>query len=492
MSFLCLALTSSTQNGAFEQYDQYRDQVDMVELRADFLGKNELNVLSEFPKRIDKPLIFTIRRKCDKGSFAGDDSERMKLLDIASKAGFQYIDLESDVTHPLFEQQCRKRGVRIIRSFHDFTGVPENLSRIIRDLPRHPSELPKVAVMPKSTAEVKLLLRAFRETEGVEKILLGMGSYGFFTRILAEKLGSWCSFCSAADIEAAPGHTDPGTLKNVYRFSSITKNTRLFGIIANPVMHSRSPWIHNAAYESQSLNAVYVPFLVDDIDLFFSYADQLDVQGLSVSVPHKTAVRSVAVQEEEAVSATGACNTLVRTSAGWAGKNTDVFGFLAPLMRLLGADSLSRRRAVVVGAGGTARTAVYALKKAGAEVYLINRTLEKAKLLGHEFGCRWGALNISATEELRQADFIIQTTSCGMFPNTEEDPLSFYEFSGSEFVYDVIYTPEETRMLSRARIAGCRILNGQQMLLEQAYLQYKHFMGIDYPENQKSLASLFF
>ena len=164
--------------------------------------------------------------------------------------------------------------------------------------------------MPKSTADLGRLLSISREAFG-ERILLGMGDFGFPTRVLASRLGSFLCYTSPARAIVAPGQVDPDTLGSLYRFRGIGPSTAVYGVIGNPVMHSRSPRIHNRGFQSLGLDAVYLPFLVDDVDAFWEVADALDIRGLSVTAPHKQAVLARVSHTDSVVRATGACNTRV-------------------------------------------------------------------------------------------------------------------------------------------------------------------------------------
>lgn len=488
MSKICLAVSEHDIDSAVKQIMNYQDNIDLAEIRADYLERDELEGIDRLPAKTQVPLIFTLRRKSDGGRYQGDEEERAVILGRAAASGYEYLDLESDVRFDSVESKCKKTGCRIIRSLHDFAGVPENLSDLIEALSSARGEIPKLAIMPQSISDLMQIISAADSHRGKEKIIIGMGPWGFLTRILAKRLGSYLTFTSPVDREAAPGHIDPLTLCDTYRFREISGSAEVFCVIGNPIMHSRSPWIHNPALRSLDSDSVYVPIQVDDVPLFFRSAETLGVKGISVTVPHKQAVRACLDLESEAVGAVGSCNTVYRKDNEWHGTNTDVGGFLVSLADMIGNLNLSGARISVIGAGGTSRAIVYALSQRGADVCIFNRTKEKARDLSAEFSCEWAPLIPSAKDLIgKYSDVIIQTTSAGMHPNTNLDPIEFYNFSGSEMVYDVIYAPPETPMLARARAAGCSTRNGEQMLLEQAYLQFELFTGEAYPEACRSI-----
>ena len=326
-------------------------------------------------------------------------------------------------------------------------------------------------------------MEVFSELRGMRKILIGMGEAGLPTRILAARLGSELTYCSPPGRQAAPGHLDPATLLDLYRFKSITETTGVFGVIGNPIGHSLSPAIHNRGFEALGIDAVYLPFLVDEPESFFRMAGLLGIRGLSVTIPLKEAVIPFLTERDERVEATGACNTMFRRNEGWFGTNTDAGGFLKPLEEGMKNKPVSSLKATVVGAGGAARAVVYALVGLGARTLILNRTVEKAEILARKFGCDFAGINGEGYRLMKNySDLIVQTTSVGMEPDLNKDPLPDYRFKGHEIAYDLVYRPTQTLFLKRAAAAGCRTIPGLEMLFNQAVLQFKLFTGRDYPK----------
>jgi 3-dehydroquinate dehydratase / shikimate dehydrogenase len=354
-------------------------------------------------------------------------------------------------------------------------------------LARSAREIPKAAVTPGGARDLLRLLQAFHSLERVQKVLLGMGDYGFPTRVLAPKLGSLFCYSSPPRESAAPGHVDPGSLDELYRYHQIGRDTEVYGVIGNPVMHSLSPRIHNAGLAALRRDAVYLPFLVDEVEPFLRMADDLAVQGLSVTIPHKESVMGILERSDRSVTASGACNTMRRGQDGkWEGTNTDSAGFLSPLLEAFGGSLPRGLGATVIGAGGASRAIVHALTREGARVLVLNRTLDRARRLASAFDAQAAPLDDSG---LRLAagfsDLIVQATSVGMAPRADADPLPGYRFSGREVAYDLVYVPGTTAFLKRALEAGCRVIRGRQMLLAQAFEQFRIFTGCEYPEEAK-------
>jgi len=475
MAGLCLTLTGRTLKENLRFLENASPE--LAELRVDFLAPGERELIPSFPAAAKLPLILTCRKTADGGQWDGSDEERERFLLSCLEGGFDYLDLEEDDSSAALEKDARRRGVRIIRSLHDFSGVPADLEERLTAMDGR-GDLVKAAVMPRGIADLTRLFRIGRDWKRDNLILLGMGEYGVPSRILADRMGSCLTFCSPPGESAAPGHMSWETLHDLYRVPSITSQTALYGIIGRPVLHSRSPGIHNPGLAEAGLDGVYLPFTVDDTDAFFELAEFLDIRGFSVTVPHKEAVIRRLNRISDAVRSVGACNTVVREGEDWAGYNTDVRGFIAPLTEMKG--PLEGQTAAVIGAGGAARSAVYALMNEGCRVTVFNRTVSRAESLAEDMGCRAGSLEdfLSVGKGDDRFDLIIQTTSAGMEGKEGPDnPIPQYGFSGSELLYDIIYTPAETPVMRKAREAGCDVLGGWPMLVEQAREQFRLFTG---------------
>ena len=463
----------------------HRHLVDLVELRVDLLHHSQWGGVARFASECPLPAMCTVRRTRDGGHWVATEAVRRRLLSAAAHAAFRYLDLESDL--PSGSVPLPRRGPRIVRSLHDTAATPQHLPALLRALPRNGRDIPKLAVTPLGCADLTRIVSAAQSAPGPH-IVIGMGEYGVPTRLLAAKLGAWLTFTSTGARSAAPGHLDPATMQRRYRFDGIRASTPVYGLIGNPVAHSRSPEIHNRGLAAAGLAAVYVPFLVDEVDRFLDLAAALGVRGLSVTIPHKEAVMALLQRADRSVSGAGACNTLVRERCGWTGYNTDVSGFMAPLRELLAAGRI--RRATVIGAGGAARAIVWALREARVGVLIANRTLPRAQSLAAEMEAQ--AVALAAPDLVQRiaaySDLIVQSTSVGMerhgaaaAPAPAPDPIAHVPLAGHEIVYDIVYAPPETPLLQRARAAGCAVIFGREMLLGQAYAQFQLFTGEQYP-----------
>ena len=483
---ICLTLTEKNIEKSLIQYQKNKDLIDMVELRVDMLeGPIPIDSVIRFPELCDKPVILTCRKVKDGGNFSQGERTRYNLLRKLIEGKFSYIDLEEDMGRNELETCVKQKGIDIIRSFHDFNCVPGDLFKRMHKISQQ-GEIPKAAVTPKSFTDVVRIFEGEKELRDIDKkILLGMGEYGVPTRILYKLTGSFLSFCSApGSFQGAPGHLSPELMKNLYKADTISNETAIYGIIGNPVMHTASPAIHNPGFHKLGINAVYVPFMVDSVRSFFSFSEKMGIKGFSVTVPHKQSVLPYLGIISNEVKQIGSCNTVVQTKKLWKGINTDYYGFLHPIQEDLETGNI--KKALVIGAGGAARSVVWALRNYGCSVLIVNRTLDSAVKLAVKTGSsaieKSELAVISMEDSQNRPDLVVQTTSVGMEPNAGKDPAEEYTFSGDEIVYDLVYKPRMTRLINRASQAGCRIVYGYEMLYAQGLLQFKTFTGKEYPQ----------
>ncbi len=494
MAKICLCLTGSTIARNLEVLAKYRKWIDIAELRVDYLDPDERFHIRRFPSLAGVPTILTVRRKIDGGLYEEGEGARIVLLasglvfaDSDPRRNFAYVDLEEDLDVPSLEEAARTFGTRIIRSFHDFQGVPDKLTERIQALRRSGDEIAKAALMPKGPADVARVFAAARDSGVPEKVIIAMGPYGCPTRVLAERIGSVFTYTSPRDEPgmecAGPGQNDPRELSEIYHFKALKAKTRIFGIIGSPLSATSSPAIHNAGFAKCGLDAVYLPIRTEDLNEFSVLAKELELEGFSVTIPHKEAIIPRLAVPSADVEAIGACNTVIRTPERWIGYNTDAPGFSESLLAFIGRKNLRGKRISVIGAGGVARAVAYELRRLGGKACILNRTVVRAKDLANQYGFQWGALDDRYTNMIeRFNDIIIQTSSVGMEGEIDADPIALYRFSGRELVMDLIYKPEKTKLLRRAEAAGCPILNGRDMLERQAKLQFRLFTGLDYPD----------
>jgi 3-dehydroquinate dehydratase/shikimate dehydrogenase len=491
---ICLCLTAKTIERNLEILNKYRKYADMAELRVDCLEPNERFLIRRFPEQTDMPVILSIRRDVDGGLFNSGEGARINLMaqglayaDADRRRNFAYLDIEEDLNVPSLEEAARAFGTKIIRSCHNLKGSYNDLSDRICSIRHSEDEIIKLAIMANSTRDVLDLLRAGKECQRQEKILIAMGHLGIYSRILAEQFGSFLSYTSAysePDVPLAPqGQFEIQKLAKLYRFRSITTNTKVYGITGYSPRVTQNLHFFNMIFGLEDIDAVYVPFPIDSIDAFMELAQELGVKGLSVTVPHKEAVLPFIANPSPEVQNINACNTLYRGPSGWLGANTEARGFSDSLLAFMGKSNLKRLHCTIIGAGGAARAVASELHRLGAKALILNRTVHKARNLASAYKFAWGGLDNRGIDMMdKYCDIIIQATPAGMEEKKIGDPVAMYSFCGQEDVVDLIYQPEKTAFLKRAADAGCRVQNGYDMFIRKVQYQYALFTGKEFPE----------
>jgi shikimate dehydrogenase len=249
--------------------------------------------------------------------------------------------------------------------------------------------------------------------------------------------------------------------------------TKIYGIAGQPLAHSASPAMHNPAFAALGLDAVYLTFETDDADDFLRLAEAFGIAGASVTAPLKPSVFARVASVDDLTRDIGALNTVRRRDEGWEGCNFDVAGFLSPLEER--GRSLKGARAVVLGAGGSARTAIWALRSKGAAVSVSARRADRAAALASEF-----EIDVLPWPPAPGWDLLVNTTPVGTWPSTGEAPIA-RELVRGGCVYDLIYNPAETTLLQWAREAGAETIGGLEMLVSQACHQFRWWTGLAAP-----------
>ncbi|HNU85667.1 MAG: shikimate dehydrogenase [Pseudomonadota bacterium] len=253
------------------------------------------------------------------------------------------------------------------------------------------------------------------------------------------------------------------------------ERVRHFALFGNPVGHSLSPLMINAAFGAMGIRAGYEARRVEDLEPAVRMIREKPLDGVSVTLPHKGAVMAFLDEAEDDARAIGAVNT-VTNERGWLrGSNTDWKGLTAAMEERF---PLGGRTIAVLGAGGVARAAVHAILRAGGMPIVFNRSRDRADSLARWFSCetqplaRLGAVG---------ADVLINATPVGMHPRTGESPVDARLLPRFEWVVDTIYNPLQTRLLREARAAGCGVVTGLSMFVRQGAEQIRTWTGLDPP-----------
>ncbi len=484
---LCVTIGRSRHKAMIAEYEYLAENgADLVEMRLDYIGRSiDLKRLLE--KR-PCPVVITCRRREDGGRWDKTEQERTMILRSAIATGVDFVDLEEDIAGSIPRYGATKR----IISLHNFERTPDNLDEIHARLASLDADVVKIATMANSFTDCIRMLRLVAAAK-VPTIGLCMGDIGALTRILALRYGAPFTYTTiSSDRKIAPGQITFETMRDVYRPAEINEETRLFGVVADPVAHSLSPQLHNAAFKHNALNCRYLPFRIsaDELPLFMEWCKQSSIGGLSVTIPHKEAMLRLVDEAESASQGIGAINTVAIKSAVTSGYNTDYRAAMDCLTEALKTqktiqnqayreEDLFRGRGVMLlGAGGVARAIGYGLRQRGAILAVSSRTPERAEELARALGGR--AIPWSARHDLR-VGILVNCTPIGMHPDLDRSPYEAEKLHVDTIVFDTVYNPEQTVLVKDAKKVGCFVVNGLDMFVRQAAYQYKLFTGLEPP-----------
>jgi 3-dehydroquinate dehydratase/shikimate dehydrogenase len=475
---ICIPITTRRTEDTISEMSLASKYADIIELRIDYIPElqDAERCIEESLKSKTKPVIVTNRPEREGGKFNGSEQDRLRLLQKAIDLGADYVDVEYDS----IKQIVRRNNSKVIISYHNFNETPKNLSKIYNDICQHKPDIVKIVTYANDITD-NIRIFELLNTANIPIISFCMGELGHISRILTRKFGGLLTFASLErGKESAPGQLTVDELSKIYHFKNINEETKLYGIIGNPVSHSMSPAIHNASFTEKGLNNVYVPLKVSNIGTFIKEYRKMDFQGFSVTIPHKESVLPFLDDLDHTARKIGAINTIVNRNGKLTGYNTDCMAAVMALdnsLRETG-STLNNKKVSIIGAGGVARAIAFGLKEKGCDITIYNRTIERAEKLSNDVKCRFERF-----EEINKldSDILINTTPIGMFPKTGETPVPENVLKEGMVVFDAVYNPIETKLLQDARERGCHTVNGLTMFINQAAEQFRLWTNIDPP-----------
>ena len=493
---ICVSVCAETADEMLEQIKRAEKLADVIEIRLDCIESKQIHKALTFLAS-KKPLLLTYRPKEQGGKLEADLFNREIFWTAFVINGTNDVrKLWFDYEHDLTNLQKVSNPVTI-RSFHDFAGVPENLNEIYANLFAD-SEIAKIAVQANDITDTipiwNLLEKAKSENKKI--IPIAMGEAGKWTRILGLAHGAFMTYASLeSGSETAPGQVSATDLIEVYRAKELNEQTGIYGIIGGNTSYSMSPYMHNAAFKSAKLNAVFVPLQVGNLDEFIARMVkaetreiELNFKGFSVTIPHKQNIIKHLDFVDETAEKIGAVNTVKIENGKLYGYNTDAQGFIEPLKNFYG--DLKGAKIAIFGAGGAARACVYAMTQENADVTIFARNLEKAASLAAELKVQSKQFKVQS-ENYDEFDIVINATPLGTKGKSEnESPIVGEQIKNIHLAYDLVYNPFETRFLREAKNVGVPTVGGLAMLVAQGAAQFKIWTGKDAPIKEMSAAAL--
>ncbi len=454
-------------------------EAETIELRLDWLrGEAEIERMIRWIDRnrlklevgSQVTLIATCRRAQAGGKFRGSVPIQIELLRQAAKSGCTWLDLEIESAEKISPVEFRdlRRGARMLVSFHDFRRTPGNLRAVSARLARVGGDAIKIAAQASGLRDALRVLETARGSRRV--VAVPMGDAAAAARILALRAGSALAYAPMGEA-TAQGQISFEQMSSLYRADRLTRRTRVYAVIGDPIAHSLSPLMQNAGFRARQMDAVYVPVLVRDLRDFLAAIEPFGIAGFSVTLPHKEAILRHLDDCDPLAAEIGAVNTVVVRGGGKLyGYNTDYVGVLRALERRL---PLAGSSVLVLGAGGSARAVAFALARAGANIRICARRVKKAQALARAVGGEAIERKRLRTEFF---DAIVNTTPVGMYPRVGESPLEARELN-CRLVFDLIYRPAETRLLQLAGRRGIETVSGLQMFAAQGLAQWEIWTG---------------
>jgi 3-dehydroquinate dehydratase/shikimate dehydrogenase len=430
-------------------------------------------------------VLATCRRHQNHGKFNGSIEDQLRVLDLAIQKGARAIDVEIE-TAEVAPDRCAELRARafLIVSWHHFETTPP-LDAVLKRMRKVPADVYKLVGTSRKPTDTGRILAASRLSPKIPLVTLAMGEIGFPSRVLSTALGAVFTYAAPAHVQGtASGQVNARQLRSLYRIDKFTKDAKIFAVVADPVRHSVSPHVHNRAFQSRRIDAVYVPLLVNPNQLrdFFQFAHDLPLSGFSVTIPHKRRIMRYLDYVDPLARRIGAVNTVVRKAGKWRGSNTDAEAVSGPLAKLV---NLQKATALIIGNGGAARGAACALADAGTKVALTGRNPDRVRALARLVN---GEPMSHEQVMLRHFDIVINATPVGMWPNCNESP-----FDGpipGEIVFDMVYNPLETTLIRCAREQGKQVVPGLKMFIEQAVRQFELWTGETAPRSAMETAAL--
>lgn len=416
--------------------------------------------------------IATCRRAEAGGLFKGSVEAQASVLEAAIKAGCHWVDVEIESVDEGGRLLLKRlEPARVIVSYHNYRELPrlDQIHRRLRVLPVHAVKIAGQVRHLTDNLKVQKFLGRHRGN-GSRLIVVGMGPVGIASRLLSLKWGSAMTYASAGIHPVASGQLSARVMRSVYRVERLDRHTQFFGIVGSRASASLSPAMQNVAFGAKRLNAVYLPCETDQLADFLKFAGELRLSGFSVTMPYKRAIMRELDWVDPLAAEIGACNTVAVERGRWKGWNTDAAAVVEVLTKRL---RLAGSRILILGAGGAARSAAFALRDEGAELFISARRELAAQTLARTVSGQ--SVPWSSADSL-EVDAVINATPIGMAPTADAVPIPLARLR-VRVVFDMVYYPLETRFLGEARSRGLVTISGLEMLVAQGARQFEIWTG---------------
>lgn len=504
MTLLVVSVLAETvEEAAARSAAAWKQGAEAVELRIDHFRDDPADLAAFLCRQHDRTWIVTCRSAAEGGNSTDDAGVRVRRMAEAVRGTGALLDFESADwrDRPEIRKAIEstidtdKTRPHLILSAHEFSGAsPDVRSLVDEALSAGPSVVAKVAYAAGHICESFAALDVMHD-HGRRAVAICMGEDGSWTRLLAKKLGAFAGYAAlSSDTTTAPGQFTIDELRNAFRWDEIGADTKVYGVLGDPVVHSMGPRLFNRWFDQCDINAIYLPLRIrpesGGLSRFLDECAKrpwLDIGGFSVTIPHKSAALAWAKDAADPMSqGIGAANAIC-FGAGTSAYNTDCYAAISSLTSALACErvDLAGLTVDVLGAGGAARAVLYGLHEFGCRATVYARSAasccsppwkggDRGGLLAERFGFQarpW------EDRVRRTGDVVINCTPIGMWPHVDATPLPADALRGCRLVFDLIYRPLHTKLLADATAAGCRTLNGLDMFVRQAATQFELWTG---------------
>ncbi len=467
---LCLSITPNSMREALRILQEHRTTAELIEVRID--GIRDLN-LAQLMRQPRPRLIITNRKKDEGGKFIGSANQQYEILSEAIRLGADYVDVEYSWGEKFIKNLLSQSNkIKIICSYHNFEETPKNIGQLYQRMQKTGAHIIKIATTANDITDNKLIFDLLKQSrkDRQKLIALCMGEAGEISRILGGKFGSYFTYASITDQDkTADGQLMYDELINLYCADQINHYTKVFGLVGNPVKHSKGIYFHNKIFSRKRLNAVYVNFLVNDLTEYLSKFHNI-FTGLSITMPFKEEIMHQLDEIEIKAVRLEVFNTIINRNGKLIGFNTDLPAIVSLLKKR---TNLRGKNVIVLGTGATAKTMAFAAIINKCRTTIVGRNPSKAEMLAKEIGCEWTTFD---NLQSLTPDILMNGTSVGMKENGQNNivPKSF--FKKDMLVFDAVYNHVMTPLLQDAVEAGCKIITGLELFEKQAQLQSKYFI----------------
>ncbi|KAL9430812.1 hypothetical protein AB3S75_026079 [Citrus x aurantiifolia] len=473
---------------------------DLVELCIDSMEFSHISQVDKLIQHPTLPAIVSYRLKSSrKSSEEACKNTCLQVLRRALDLDVEFVEMDYEVaSDPVMSEIIygRSNTKIIVSSYLNGGGKPttEKLGDVIACMQATGADVMKLEIAVDSITDLAPVFEMLTHCQ-VPLIALAVGSRGLISQLLGPKFGGFLVYGSLGG-KSVPGLPTLVSLKQVYQLEHINPDTKIFGLVSNPVGHSKGPILHNPAFRHTRFNGIYVPMLVDDVKEFFRTYSGTDFAGFSVGIPHKEPAVACCDEVHPLAKSIGAVNTIIRRpiDGKLVGYNTDCESAVSAIEDALRerqgingvashASPIAGKIFVLVGAGGAGRALAFGAKSRGARVIIFNRNYERAKALADAVSGE--ALHFEYLHEFfpEKGMILANASAIGMEPNSDQSPVPKEALKAYELVFDAVYTPRNTRLLREAAEVGATVVSGVEMFIRQALGQFRLFTGGLAPED---------